>query len=492
VLFWLAGCERGIHRDDVPIVIIPRAPEQLDPRHVGDPYGLKLSRLLHASLLTIDPRTLDVIPDLAESWSIESPTTYRVRLRANLRFADGSPLDADDVVATFRALVDPRVKSRFVSVYSRIARVESASAREVVFTLREPHATFATDLEIPILRSEDAFSPVGSALVASGPYLLAQQSSGEVVLHANRHHHRPPGRHPQLRFLVIRDDNTRVLRMLGGAGDLSLNTIPALLLPLLSARENFVVRTAPGVGTTYIGINLTHPQLSEQRVRHALALAIDRETLIRHKFDGRARLATSWIPLAHWAFDPACPQVPYDPAEAERLLDAAGLPRARDGMRASFTLRTGSDRSVVSLARAIAAFWRRIGMDVEVRPSESATLLADLGRGRFELTLLQVPEVFEPHLLSWFFASERIPEAGVNEGGNRWRLRDPELDALLEQGRSTVERSARVPIYHAVQRRLAHVTPIIPLWHEDVVAVTSPRLRDFVVGRDGRYGTLAH
>jgi peptide/nickel transport system substrate-binding protein len=96
----------------VPVISIPRPPEQRAPRHVGDPYGLKLSRLLHASLLTIEPRTLAVTPELAESWSIETPTPYRGRRRPNLRVADGSPLDAADVVATFRALVDPRVKSQ--------------------------------------------------------------------------------------------------------------------------------------------------------------------------------------------------------------------------------------------------------------------------------------------------------------------------------------------------------------------------------------------
>ena len=70
--------------------------------------------------------------------------------------------------------------------------------------------------------------------------------------------------------------------------------------------------------------------------------------------------------------------------------------------------------------------------NVDVRPSEGATLLADLARGRFELTYLQSPDVVEPHVLSWFFSSDRIPEAGKREGANRWRLRNRELDEALE------------------------------------------------------------
>ncbi len=488
------GCsESKLTRDDALVVLLPREPEQIDPRYVGDAYGIKLSRLLYASLVTIEPRTLEVRLDLAERVDIEDPLHVRVQLKPGLRFADGSVLDAKDVVATFSGLVDPRVRSRYASTYARIAQVRAEGDLSVLFTLKEPHATFVTDLEMPILRAEDAFVPASAQRVpvSSGPYVLIARNGGELELRANPTWHRGMARHPHLRFVIIRDDNTRALRLLGGAGDLALSTIPPFLVSLFDSQNDFSVRTAPGVGTTYLGLNLEHAALRDVRVRQALAHAIDRQSIIRHKLGGRARLASSFIAPGHWAHDPNTPQYAYNPARARALLDAAGLLPGPDGVRLSLTLRTSSDRSVVSMARALIGMLRIVGIDVEVRPSEAATLLADLAHGRFELTCLQIPEVFEPHVLSWFFGSDRIPDPGVREGANRWRLRSTTLDAALERGRLSSVRAERMAAYVDAQRILATQLPVIPLWHEDVIAITSSRLTDYDVPRDARFGTLA-
>ena len=476
---------------DAVVVILPREPEQLDPRFVSDAYALKVTRLLHASLMRIDPMTLEPVPDLAEHVALESATRYRVRLRRGLAFADVSALDADDVVATFRGLTDPAVKSRYVSTFSRIEKVEASAPDEVVFTLKAPHATFLTDLEVPILRAEDALVPprADKVLVGAGPYRLAGSEAGLLSLRENPRYHGGRPRYPSLSLLVIHDDNTRALRMLAGAGDLALNTIPPLLLPLFE-RTGFRIRSEKGIGTTYLGLNLAHPALSDVRVREALANAVDRARIVEHKLLGRATLATSWIPPGHWAHATDTPSHPYDPARARQLLDAAGFV-PKDGVRLALTLRTSSDRAVVSLGRALSSMLAEVGIDLDVRPSETATLLADLAHGRFELAFLQSPDVIEPHVLSWFFASDRIPEAGKREGANRWRLRSPAIDAALEQGRTTLAQNARVAAYHRVQHLLARELPVIPLWHEDVVAVTSGRLADYRVPRDGRFGTLA-
>ncbi|HJL33946.1 MAG TPA: ABC transporter substrate-binding protein, partial [Polyangiaceae bacterium LLY-WYZ-15_(1-7)] len=291
--------------------------------------------------------------------------------------------------------------------------------------------------------------------------------------------------HARVKMVVIRDDNTRALRLLAGAGDVALNAIPPLLLPLFEESEAFEVRSAPGVGTTYLGFHTEHVP---HAVREAIAHAVDREALVRWKLNGRAHLAESWVPSGHWAAVDL-PARPHDLARAEALLDEAGLAPDGEGIRAELVLRTSSDRFRLSLARAIAGMLRRAGLAVRVQPSEQATLIADLNAGRFDLCLLQVPEVFEPHVLSWFFASERIPEQG-RVGANRWRLADPALDAALERGRRRTDRAARQAAYADVQRILHRELPVLPLFQEDTVAVVR-RGVDFDVPRDGRFGTLA-
>ncbi|HJK93773.1 MAG TPA: ABC transporter substrate-binding protein [Polyangiaceae bacterium LLY-WYZ-15_(1-7)] len=509
LLALLAGCggvepEAAPDRDpDALTIILPREAQELDPRFVADPYGLKVSRLIFASLVTIDPRSLEVVPDLARDVEIESETVYRVTLREGLRFSDGSALDAEDVVATFEGIVDPELESLYARTYRRIAKVEAESPTVVRFELEAPHATFLTDLEVPIVRAEDArrriAEPGGPMPVGAGPYRLVERAPGHLLLEAQPHWHgRDAGEggsgsagegraphHARVKMVVIRDDNTRALRLLAGAGDVALNAIPPLLLPLFEESEAFEVRSAPGVGTTYLGFHTEHVP---HAVREAIAHAVDREALVRWKLNGRAHLAESWVPSGHWAAVDL-PARPHDLARAEALLDEAGLAPDGEGIRAELVLRTSSDRFRLSLARAIAGMLRRAGLAVRVQPSEQATLIADLNAGRFDLCLLQVPEVFEPHVLSWFFASERIPEQG-RVGANRWRLADPALDAALERGRRRTDRAARQAAYADVQRILHRELPVLPLFQEDTVAVVR-RGVDFDVPRDGRFGTLA-
>lgn len=482
---------------DALVVLLPQEPDQIDPRFVADAYGLKISRLVFASLMTIDPRTLEIVPDLAERIENETPERWRVTLRPGLRFSDGSTLDSADVAATFRSLVDPRMQSRFARTFEHISRIETPDARTIIFTLDGPHATFATDIEVPILRAEDEHRRIaamdGPEPIGAGPYRLIERRTGMVRLAANPHWHGGEVRHPDLRLIVVHDDNTRTLRMLAGAADVAINAVPPLLVPLCDEEESLHIASAVGVGTTYLGVHNDAAHLRDLRVRRALAHAIDRPSLIRAKLSGRAELASTWIPPGHWARVEGIASYGYDPARARVLLDEAGL-RDPDGdgpaPRARFVLRTSSDRSRVSIARAIGAMLREVGIAVDVRPSETATLLADLAKGRFELTLMQVPEVFEPHVLNFFFASDKIPGAG-REGSNRWRYRNARFDAVLERGRTTIPRDERRAIYAEAQRMLAEDLPVIPLWHEHVVAITSRRASGIDAPRDGRFAVFA-
>lgn len=469
-------------------VLLPRDVQEVDPRLTGDAYGHKLSRLLFASLVALNGQSLEPEPALAERVDVVSPTLYRVTLRPDLRFSDGSALDAADVVATFESVLDPNLGSRYASTYAPIERVVALDRHTIEFHLRGPHATFMTDLELPLLRAEDREHAVaqlgGPAPIGAGPYRLRHREPGRIELEANPFWYGGTVHYPRVRMLVVRDDNTRAMRMLAGHGDLALNAIPPLLLPLFERDPRFAVPSAPGVGTSYVGLNLEAPALRDVRVRRAIAHAIDRPALIRSKFGGRARAANSWIPPGHWAHVEDIARYDYDPERARALLRAAGVARLH------LSLRCGSDRFRQSIARAIASMLGQVGIDVELRPSEVASLIAELNRGHFELTMLEVPEVVEPHVLSWFFASDHVPEQG-HEGANRWRIRDARLDAAFELGRTHPDRPSRLRAYAQAQRILAEELPVIPLWHEDAVAVEDALARKFHVSRLGRFDPLA-
>lgn len=497
LLALLAGCASGDKDVEAGTltVVLPRDILDLDPRFVSDAYGHKLSRLIFASLVRVDPQSLEIVPDLAERVDLVSPTLYRARLREGLKFSDGTALDSSDVVATFRGLLDPKLQSRYASTYSRISRVTAIDRRTVEFELNGPHATFLTDLEIPIVRAEDGAKRMpngpGALPVGAGPYELTRRDVGKLELRANPHWYAGRPKHDRVRMIVVRDDNTRALRLLAGAADLAINAVPPGLIPLFTRDQGFDIAAARGINTTYVGVNTEAPSLRDPRVRQAIAYAIDRKALIEAKLGGRAELASSFIPPGHWAHAADTRSYGYDPARARALLDEAGIPAAASGEpRLRLALRCGSDRSRISVARAVVAMLADIGMLVDVLPSETGTLIADLNRGQFELTIMQMPEVIEPHVLYWWFGRDRIPGPG-REGSNRWRYTAPALEVALERGRSQVDRAARIAAYREVQHLLADALPVIPLWHEDVVAVRGPMAQDVIVPRDGRFSTLA-
>lgn len=473
--------------------MLPTEPLELDPRFIGDAWGLRLSRLIFASLMTIDPKTLAVTPDLAERVEVLSASEYRVTLRPGLSFSDGTPLTAQDVAATYRGITNPALQSRYAGTYARIARIDVEDERHLSFHLDGPHASFLTDLELPIVRSVDAerrMSESPTALVGAGPYRLIERRTGAIRLHANRRWHRGAPKIERILCVVVHDDNTRALRLLGGGADVAVNALPPLLLPLFESDPGFEVRSAPGPGTFYLGFETETEHVRDLAVRRAVAHAIDRRLLVETKLGRRGVVANGFVPEGHWAHIADLDVPRYDPAAARRLLDEAGYPDPPGpAPRMRLLLRTSTDRFRVSVARAIAAMLRDVGVEVEVRPSESASLFADLNAGRFELVLMSLPELIEPHLLSWFFGSDHVPGEG-REGANRFRMRDPELDAALEEGRVAVELPDRRAAYERAQRILAEHLPAVPLWQEHVTVV-SRRAVELAVPRDGRLGTLS-
>lgn len=479
-----AGCEGAVEDSKTTVMLLPREVRQIDPRFAADSVSLKVSRLLFASLITIDPQSLDAIPQLADRVVATSDVRYDVSLRPNLHFSDGSRLDAEDVRATFIGLQDPALKSRYAGTYRRIARIEVLDPLHLTFVLDGPHATFVTDLEMPIVRSEDSRRALGDVPVVSGPYRLLSRERGEIHLKANRHYQGPAPRISRLLLRTVRDDNIRTLRMLSGKGDLTVDGVPPLLQSLFLKDERFNVRRVAGVGTAYLGVNTSSRWLKDVRVRRALAHAIDRKAVIRTKLFGAARLARGMVPPGHWAYEENVATYDYNPKRSREL-----LAEVFGNNQPELVLRCGSERSRVSTARVVASMLRQVGLEVVVRPSELSTLLSDLNHGRFELTLLELPEVLEPHVLSWFFDSHHVPGPGV-EGANRWRYRNDQFDAALESGRLATSRRRRQEAYSKVQRMLAIDLPVVPLWHRDVVVVSTEALAHLPVPRHGRYGGL--
>ena len=144
-------------------------------------------------------------------------------------------------------------------------------------------------------------------------------------------------------------------------------------------------------------------------MRQALAYATDRDSLVAHLLRGEARLASGILPPNHWAYEDNVKKYGYDPAQAERLLNAAGYPRAADGTRMHLTLKVSTQEQARLLGAALQDQWKKVGVALEVRPLETGTLFSDLAKGNFQLSYsIWIGANNDPDVFEYVFSSKRI------------------------------------------------------------------------------------
>lgn len=481
--FVAGGCSSGADSGERSIeVVVPTEAALLDPRFTTRSLDIKITRLVHAGLVGLDPETLRPIPLVAESWSFDGELALTVTLRAGLRFHSGAPLTSKDVCATLEGVKDPALGSPHRGVVKAISQCEQLSPRQVRLELSEPRATLLTDLELPILRADQVRSPPTPEgdLDGLGPFRISKVEPGNVDLtpadtglfaHA-------PQRAVSVR--TVRDENARALRLLAGRADVAPNSISAAVLPAVVDREGLALERRRGANVTYLLVHNEREPLDRSDVRRALAQAIDRDTLVKTLLGGHAQIASWLFPPGHWASPPDLKPLPFSPGKARPVLEEV----------APITLLTSTDRARVTLARAIAQYLGDAGLQVRVVSLDLGVLLTRLDSGDYELAVLQMPELTEPNVLDWFFHPSRVPGEG-RPGKNRARYRSAEAGQLLDAAGRDRELERRAPHYHQLARLMARDLPVIPLWHEDQIAVVSQRAASFKPSAEGRWLDLA-
>jgi peptide/nickel transport system substrate-binding protein len=480
----LFGCGRGDSRRSAarPIeVLVATDADTLDPRYATDATAMRITRLIHAGLVRLDATTLEPKPYLARSWRWVDDRTLSIDLRDDLRFHSGAPFRARDVIATIHAFQSPSVASRHARVVEAIGEAKADGDHRVTITLKQPHATLLTDLELPILRADEAEAPPrpDGRLDGLGPYAVAPSEAGAVELIPANGGALPAPAHA-VTIRTVHDENARALRLHAGRADLVVNGFSPTLLPALATAPGISVSARPGANLTYMLARTDRGVLADARVRKALSLAIDRNRIAATLLAGRASAASSLLPPTHWAFT-AAEAIPFDLESAKRLLSEAGALPLR------LTLLTSTDRLRGTIARQLAQDLATIGVELEVVPLELGTMIARLGAGDFELATLQMPELTEPNVLRVFLHSSSVPPAGANRG----RVHDVDLDALLDRGDRERDVGSRRAIYAELEELVRTRTLMIPLWHEDQIAVASTRAASFRPSAEGRWLDLA-
>jgi peptide/nickel transport system substrate-binding protein len=482
---WLASCgaaavgcarpEAEVNTGEV-IVAVQSAPNNLDPRVGTDEVSQRVSQLVFSYLMTLDEQ-LRVVPVLAERLENPDPLTYIVRLRRGVKFHDGHELTSRDVVYTFTSLMAPDFISPRKGAYRLVESITAVDEYSVRFTLKEPFGSFPVQLVLPIV--PDGAGPELRAFpIGTGPYRFVRYDVDDrVVLTAFEEYYDGLPNNPGVVLKVIPDSTMRGLELQKGTVDIVVNDIDPDIAHQLEEDPRLRVVTGPGTDYQYIGLNMRDPLLSDRRVRHAIAYAIDRQAIVNYLRRGQAQPAVGLLPPVSWAFEPDVRGFPQDRARARQLLDDAGH-RDPDGdgplPRFSLTLKTSTNEFQRLQATVIQQDLRQVGIEVDVRSYEFATLYADVLKGNFQMFTLQWVggAVADPDILRRVFHTQQVPPIGFNRG----YYSNPEVDRALDRAQLSTDEGERKRLYASAQRLIAEDVPYVSLWTKTNVAVTQDEI----------------
>ena len=324
--------------------------------------------------------------------------------------------------------------------------------------------------------------------MGTGPFrFVRQQIDQDVVIESNPLSWAAVPKLERVRFAVVPDAITESLELEKGSGDVAVNSLPTDSIPVLAARPDLQIEETGGTEIQYLAFNLRDPLLSDVRVRQAIACSIDRDLVIQTLLRSHAQPALSLLPQTHWAWTGEVARYDYDPARAERLLDASGHGRDGNGVRFHLAMKTSNDEGTRLLAAVLQQQLGKVGIALDLRSYEFATFYSNVTRGAFQMYSLRwIGGNEQPDIFSYAFLTANFSPKAANRG----HYSDARLDTLLNDAVENEDTAKRREDYVEAQQILGRDLPAINLWYLDTIVVHNRRLTNMVPAPTGSYAFL--
>lgn len=403
----------------------------------------------------------DLVADLATSWEIsEDGLTYTFKIRQGVKFHNGRDMTVEDVKFSLDRLRDPEI-SAFAANYSAVESVDVIDDETVQISLSSPVATmmlFLTD-RYSIIPSEAA-DTLETQPVGTGPFMLEEYVLDQYVRLVKNPDYYEEGL-PYLdavEFKILGDEASKEAAIRSQSVDMAWFRDPRQAEAIAADLPNLV--SAPGIPSRhiYIRLNLCEEPFNDLNVRRAFSVAMDRQALVNTVIPPQYGGSISGIveptsPFV-WTGDEH-PYYTHDVEEAKALLAEAGYP---DGVSIDAYKVVAANQLDVDAAQVLEQQWAEAGIDVTIQPMEVGQILSDWNTATGKM--IQVGITWEPdpdtRLYNVFHSSSAVAQA--------YCLDDPELDELLDRGRTTTDRAERMEIYQAAQDRIADQAYVLVLY----------------------------
>jgi len=437
-----------------------------------------------------------ILPDLADTWEISADNlSYTFHLRRDVRWHDGTPFTAADVVFTIDVLRSPDFPGQTeLADLWRTVKVERSDPYTVRFTLSEPFAPFLSYTTIGLLPAHLLADvparqlpehPFNRHPVGTGPFKVGEITSRHAVLLANMDYYQGRPRLDEIEFRFYAD-HPSVLSAYGRGEIHGIARVPPELLAKVLDEDHLQVYSAPLAGYGLVFLNLERPVFQEREVRQALLLAVDRQRIIDQILEGQAIVAHGSVFPFSWAYEPLALQHAHDPAKARALLDQAGW-RDDDGdgvrekgeLRLEFALLTNDDAMRIKIINELTRQWAQIGVRAVPQTAGVAGVVRDF----------LAPQDYDALLYEW----HRLPvdpdpypqwhsTQGLGMGQNFTAYSNERADLIMEEARRTTAVQQRGDLYRELQRILAEDVPTVPLYHPVYSYAVDERVHAVQVG----------
>ncbi len=448
------------------VIALKTEPSSMDPQYHALTPNTQISQTIFDTLVATDAQ-LKPQPGLAESWTVDGKV-WTFKLRPGVKFSDGTPFTAEDVVFTYdRVPKVPNSPSPFTLYLGSVAKTEAVDPMTVRITTKEVAPNLLVNLaQLPIMSKKAASGPAaegktttelnsGDGLVGTGPYKFVSWKRGaEFVLGRNDNYWGKKPEWDRVVYRPISNAAARVAALLAGDVDM-IEDPPTDDLPKLKGDKKLYVEETPSVRVVYValdqyaepspGIQGTDKNpMKDKRVREALSLAINRDALVERVMGGVALPAGNLLPYPMVGSSKEHSKAPKaDVEKAKALLKEAGYPNGF-----SITLGSPSGRYVndSKVAQAIASMWTRIGVKTSVDAMAPPVFFKN--RDSY---------AFSAYLAGWSVTSgemsnaltsllvTRNPEAGLGTT-NRSRYSNPKMDELVKEASSTMDDAKRADL----------------------------------------------
>jgi peptide/nickel transport system substrate-binding protein len=423
-----------------------------------------------------------VQPLLAESWEVsEGGRVYTFHLREGVTFHDGTTMDAEDWVASWKA--GSEESNAYAYQYQRVASVEAVDDMTVRMELPKPSALFPLELATWAIIPSEYYAEVGVKglerhPIGTGPFRFVSWDRGDrIVLEAFDDYWQEG--FPKVERLIFRpipESSTRLAAVQTGEVDIA-QRFSAEEAATLEQASDVGVLTYPVDRVYYIAFNnMTTGKgtpLEDVRVRQALNYAVDRQAIIDSILDGAAVLATGLISSSSVGQDPSIEPYPYDPDRARELLAEAGYPQ---GFEIGMACPTGAYTNFEEVCQAVAGYLEDVGVTLEggeIRFMESGQYW-DLEAKK------ELPPLFGDSWSSTLPESlERLRGAMLADRADFSAWEDPRAIDLIGQIGRTLDQEERIRLYQELHRHMYEDPPFIYLYEPFAFEGVNVRVHDY-------------